>query len=106
MSIKIIFAFHAHFGLSERGVEYEFRVAGQNTVGYGQETVKYLLTPEGPPTGPPINVTYHFQTPEIVSVQWKPPPKERRNGQLTRYTVLFHKKQEAAIERNITLTKV
>ncbi|XP_059488383.1 tyrosine-protein phosphatase Lar-like [Neocloeon triangulifer] len=89
----------------ERGVEYEFRVAGQNTIGYGQETVKYLLTPEGPPTGPPVNVTFHFQTPDIVSIHWKPPPKERRNGQLTRYTMLFHKKQEAPIERNITMNK-
>lgn len=31
----------------ERGVEYEFRVAGMNHIGIGQETVKYLHTPEG-----------------------------------------------------------
>ena len=31
----------------EKGIEYEFRVAGVNTVGPGQETIKYYLTPEG-----------------------------------------------------------
>ena len=31
----------------EKGIEYEFRVAGVNNVGPGQETIKFYLTPEG-----------------------------------------------------------
>ena len=31
----------------EKGIEYEFRVAGVNMVGPGQESIKYYLTPEG-----------------------------------------------------------
>lgn len=44
----------------ERGVEYEFRVAGRNAIGVGQEAVKYYSTPEGAPDGPPTEVTYSF----------------------------------------------
>lgn len=91
----------------ERGVEYEFRVAGQNHIGIGQEAIKYLNTPEGPPTGPPANITYRFQTPDVVCVTWDPPTREHRNGQIIRYDVQFHKKNDHStiIERNITQNK-
>ncbi|KAF4522865.1 hypothetical protein B566_EDAN008185, partial [Ephemera danica] len=58
-------------------------------------------------TGAPVNVSFHFQTPDVVSVTWAPPSRERRNGQLTKYTVLFHKKSDtaSAVERNLTTTK-
>lgn len=91
----------------ERGVEYEFRVAGQNHIGIGQEAVKYLNTPEGPPTGPPTNVTYQFQTPDVVRISWAPPTREHRNGQIVKYDIQFHKKSDHSnvITRNITQTK-
>lgn len=91
----------------ERGVEYEFRVAGQNHIGFGQEAIKYLITPEGPPTGPPINMTYKFQTPDVVCVTWEPPRREERNGQIVRYDVQSGKKndQTTIVERNTTKTK-
>nr|CAD7398702.1 unnamed protein product [Timema poppensis] len=91
----------------ERGVEYEFRVAGENHIGFGQETIKYLATPEGPPSGPPTNISYHFQTPDVVSVTWTAPLREHRNGQITRYDVQFHKKADRTtiIDRNTTATK-
>ena len=38
---------HQEISGLEKGIEYEFRVAGVNTVGPGQETIKYYLTPEG-----------------------------------------------------------
>ncbi|XP_066151280.1 tyrosine-protein phosphatase Lar isoform X3 [Euwallacea fornicatus] len=92
----------------ERGVEYEFRVAGQNHIGYGQESIKYLHTPEGPPTGPPTNITYRFQTPDVVCVTWDPPKREHRNGQILKYDIEFHKKSDHnnALFRNVTKTKV
>jgi netrin-G3 ligand len=94
--------------IAERGVEYEFRVAGQNHIGFGQETIKYLLTPEGPPSGPPTNITHHFQTPDVVSVTWDVPLMEHRNGQITHYDIEFHKKVDhtTVTDRNTTQMKV
>lgn len=91
----------------ERGVEYEFRVAGSNHIGIGQETVKILQTPEGIPSGPPANISVRFQTPDIVCITWDPPTREHRNGQITRFDVQFHKKIDHGLgsERNMTLRK-
>ncbi|XP_055908700.1 tyrosine-protein phosphatase Lar isoform X6 [Eupeodes corollae] len=91
----------------ERGVEYEFRVAGSNHIGIGQETVKILQTPEGVPAGPPANISVRFQTPDIVCITWDPPTREHRNGQITRFDVLFHKKIDHGLgsERNMTVRK-
>ncbi|XP_044270213.1 tyrosine-protein phosphatase Lar isoform X1 [Tribolium madens] len=91
----------------ERGVEYEFRVAGQNHIGIGQEAIKYMHTPEGPPTGPPSNITHRFQTPDVVCVTWDPPAREHRNGQIIKYDIQFHKKSDHSniITRNVSTTK-
>ncbi|XP_049808964.1 tyrosine-protein phosphatase Lar [Schistocerca nitens] len=91
----------------EKGVEYEFRVAGQNKIGFGQETIKYMLTPEGPPSGPPSNISHHFQTPDVLCVTWGPPLREHRNGQIVRYDVQFHKKVDysTVIDRSTNTTK-
>ncbi|XP_053675759.1 tyrosine-protein phosphatase Lar [Anopheles nili] len=91
----------------ERGVEYEFRVAGMNHIGIGQEAVKLLQTPEGSPTGPPTNIAVRFQTPDVVCITWEPPTREHRNGQITRYDVQFHKKIDHGLgtERNTTVRK-
>lgn len=42
----------------QRGIEYEIRVAGRNHINYGQEAVKFYVTPEATPSGPPTNITY------------------------------------------------
>lgn len=42
----------------QRGIEYEIRVAGRNHINFGEEAVKYYITPEAPPSGPPTNITY------------------------------------------------
>ncbi|XP_038108964.1 tyrosine-protein phosphatase Lar isoform X4 [Culex quinquefasciatus] len=91
----------------ERGVEYEFRVAGMNHIGIGQEAVKYLQTPEGVPTGWPSDILVRFQTPDVVCITWEPPTREHRNGQITRYDVQFHKKIDHGLgtERNTTIRK-
>lgn len=92
----------------ERGVEYEFHISGQNQVGFGQEATEYFNTPEGPPTGPPINVSYEFQTPDVVCIVWDEPSRQHRNGLIVRYDVQFHKKidQSTITHRNTTLKKV
>ncbi|XP_076229924.1 tyrosine-protein phosphatase Lar isoform X6 [Nomia melanderi] len=93
--------------LEERGVDYEFRLAGQNEIGYGQETVRYWFSPEGEPTGPPTNLSYFFQTPDTVCVTWDMPIRQHRNGRIIGYDVQFNKKNDhsTTIDRNITKTR-
>ena len=90
----------------ELGIAYEFRVAAKNHIGYGQEAVQFYTTPEGLPSGPPINIATRFQTTDVVAVTWDPPVPEHRNGQILRYHVVFHRKMGDSIERNVTITKV
>ncbi|XP_020288958.1 tyrosine-protein phosphatase Lar isoform X7 [Pseudomyrmex gracilis] len=93
--------------LGEQGVEYEFRVAGKNDVGFGQETVRFWFSPEGEPTGPPTNLSYFFQTPDTVCVTWDKPLRQHRNGQIIGYDVQFNKKNDhsTTIDRNTTKTR-
>lgn len=35
------------FFFADRGTRYEFRLSGRNSLGWGQEFVTYLDTPEG-----------------------------------------------------------
>lgn len=88
----------------EKGLDYEFRLSGLNHVGVGQETVKYIHTPEGIPTGPPTNISYHFQTPDVVCIMWNPPIREDTNGRIINYVIEFRKKldQTSIIARNTT----
>jgi len=90
----------------ERGVEYEFRVAASNHVGYGQEALKYYTTPEGAPTGSPTNISHRFQTADVVAITWDPPLPEERNGQILKYHIIFHRKMGVSTERNVSVTKV
>ena len=58
----------------EKGISYEFRVAGMNEQGPGQEAIKIFETPEGVPTDSPKNITTRFQTPDVVEISYEPPP--------------------------------
>jgi len=93
--------------VGEQGVDYEFRVAGKNDIGFGQETVRYWFSPEGEPTGPPTNLSYFFQTPDTVCVTWDKPLRQHRNGQIIGYDVQFNKKNDhsTTIDRNTTKTR-
>jgi len=82
---------HQEISGLEKGIEYEFRVAGVNNVGPGQETIKYYLTPEGVPTDAPKNITWRFQTPDVVEIVYDAPPEHARNGQISKYEIQFWK---------------
>ncbi|XP_046401143.1 tyrosine-protein phosphatase Lar isoform X4 [Ischnura elegans] len=87
----------------ERGVDYEFRVSGENAVGRGQEAVTIVSTPEGAPSMPPSNITARFQTPDVASIRWDPPPRHACNGKLTFYGVQFHRHADhPGPDRNVT----
>ncbi|XP_043282785.1 tyrosine-protein phosphatase Lar isoform X3 [Venturia canescens] len=91
----------------ERGVYYEFRVAGENENGVGQESVHYWESPESEPSGPPTNLSYHFQTPDTVCVTWDQPLERHRNGKIILYDVQFHKKNDhsSSEDRSTNLTR-
>ncbi|XP_023318195.1 tyrosine-protein phosphatase Lar isoform X3 [Trichogramma pretiosum] len=93
--------------LEERGVDYEFRVAGRNAMGYGQEQVRNWFSQESAPSGAPINLNYNFQTPDTVCITWEPPPPKFRNGHIVSYNVQFHKKIDhtSEVTRNTTKTR-
>ncbi|XP_051170943.1 tyrosine-protein phosphatase Lar isoform X3 [Leptopilina boulardi] len=93
--------------LIERGVDYEFRVAGKNHIGFGQEAVQYWASPESEPSGPPTNLSFHFQTPDTVCVTWSEPLQQHKNGRITNYDVQFHKKNDHStiVDRNTTSTR-
>ncbi|GIX90947.1 tyrosine-protein phosphatase Lar [Caerostris darwini] len=59
----------------DRGTKYEFRLSGRNALGWGQEFVTYLDTPEGVPTAPPQNMSHNLQSP--TTVPWKSKAPER-----------------------------
>ena len=92
----------------ERGYTYEFRVSARNGQGYGVEGIEYIKAPDGPPEGPPHNITWTFQTPTTLAITWDPPPQERRNGRITGYHLQYHKLRDRTLqwEKNTTLTKV
>ena len=82
---------HQEISGLEKGIEYEFRVAGINRVGAGQEAIKAYLTPEGVPSDSPKNITTRFQTPDVIEISYDAPPEIARNGQVTMYDIQFWK---------------
>ncbi|KAG0721326.1 Tyrosine-protein phosphatase Lar [Chionoecetes opilio] len=75
----------------QRGIEYEIRVSGRNHISYGQEAIKYYVTPEAAPSGPPTNITYRYQTPGTIVFTWDLPKPIKRNGVVTMYELQFSK---------------
>ena len=82
MKLNLIFEISEFKRLIFSFTEYEFRVAGINNVGPGQEAIALYLTPEGMPTDSPKNITTRFQTPDVIEISYDPPPEDARNGQV------------------------
>ncbi|CAG0904487.1 unnamed protein product, partial [Darwinula stevensoni] len=92
----------------EKGFRYEFRLAARNDIGYGQEGFANITTPEGPPTGPPANISFHFLTLNIVVVTWDVPEASYCNGRIINYNFQLRKSLEDSLifERNISTPKL
>ncbi|XP_076346267.1 tyrosine-protein phosphatase Lar-like isoform X2 [Tachypleus tridentatus] len=89
------------------GAKYEFRLAGKNQIGWGQEAIDYVHTPEGRPTAPPQNISHHLQSPTTVVVTWSPPLRQYTNGKILQYQLQFHKASDQSREaKNTTLTRL
>ncbi|XP_037557275.1 tyrosine-protein phosphatase Lar-like isoform X4 [Dermacentor silvarum] len=91
-----------------RGARYEFRLSGRNLLGWGQEAITFVSTPEGEPTSPPQNVTFRLQSPTTVVFTWEPPSPLHRNGHITHYSVQFRRRSSdfSADDRNTSHTRV
>lgn len=91
-----------------RGARYEFRLSGRNLLGWGQEAITFVSTPEGEPTSPPQNVTFRLQSPTTVVFTWEPPIPVHRNGHITHYSVQFRRRSSdfSADDRNTSHTRV
>lgn len=91
----------------DRGTRYEFRLSSKNSVGWGQEAVYFVETPEGYPKQAPQNITYRLQSPTTVVINWESPKPIYRNGKISNYGVHFHKYSESfPTEQNTTQTKM
>ncbi|GFQ81296.1 tyrosine-protein phosphatase Lar [Trichonephila clavata] len=91
----------------DRGTKYEFRLSGRNALGWGQESIAHLDTPEGVPTAPPQNMSHNLQSPTTVVISWDPPVAQYRNGHIVYYGVQFHKALDVkAPEKNTTATRL
>ncbi|UXI17727.1 RING finger protein 11 [Sarcoptes scabiei] len=75
----------------ELGTRYEFRLSARNNIGWGQESITYLDTPEGPPSASPQNITDRLQSPTTVVFTWDPPPYQHQNGKIISYGIHFLK---------------
>ena len=89
-----------------KGSKYEFRLAGKNAIGWGQEAINLYETPEGIPKDSPQNLTYKLQSPTIVVINWDPPLTAFRNGKIIKYGYQFNKPGEPNGEMNTTQARI
>ncbi|XP_064477479.1 tyrosine-protein phosphatase Lar-like isoform X1 [Ornithodoros turicata] len=91
-----------------RGARYEFRLAGRNLLGWGQEAITFVSTPEGEPTLPPQNISFRLQSPTTAAFTWEAPPPLHQNGHITHYSVQFRRRASdfGAEDRNTSHTRI
>ena len=67
-----------------------FKVSVRNKGGWSSEESKWIQTPPGPPTGPPLNVKATAKTSSSILVTWDKPNSWMRNGPLGGYSVQYN----------------
>ena len=83
---------------------YELRLAARSQAGWGQEARLAVWTPEGPPSGPPLNVSARWQAAGVLAVTWMPPERPQRGGNVTHFTATVTKAGEPVAARNTSAT--
>nr|XP_029530392.1 receptor-type tyrosine-protein phosphatase S-like isoform X31 [Oncorhynchus nerka] len=73
-----------------KGASYTFRLSARNKVGFGEETVKEINTPEDVPSGFPQSIAAEGGTTTTIQVNWNPLLLAERNGIIVKYA-LQHK---------------
>ncbi|XP_029107826.1 receptor-type tyrosine-protein phosphatase delta isoform X6 [Scleropages formosus] len=72
-----------------KGASYVFRLAARNKVGFGEETVKEITTPEDLPNGFPQGIRAESTTATTIQVSWGPPLLAERNGNIVKYGLQY-----------------
>lgn len=72
-----------------KGANYVFRLSTRNKMGYGEEAVKEMTTPEDAPSGYPENVILEEATATSLQLAWKSVPLIEQNGKIVKYSVLY-----------------
>ncbi|XP_061627375.1 receptor-type tyrosine-protein phosphatase S-like isoform X12 [Phyllopteryx taeniolatus] len=72
-----------------KGANYVFRLSARNKMGYGEEGVKEVTTPEGSPTGYPENIISEEISANSLRLTWKSVPLIEQNGKIAKYSVLY-----------------
>ncbi|KAK7930022.1 hypothetical protein WMY93_006417 [Mugilogobius chulae] len=72
-----------------KGASYVFRLSSRNKMGYGDEAVKEVSTPEDAPSGYPENIISEEAAATSMRLAWKTVPLIEQNGKITKYSVLY-----------------
>ncbi|XP_013884065.1 receptor-type tyrosine-protein phosphatase delta isoform X14 [Austrofundulus limnaeus] len=72
-----------------KGANYVFRLSARNKMGYGEESVKEVTTPEDAPNGYPENIILEEATDTSLQLAWKSVPLIEQNGKIAKYSVLY-----------------
>uniref|UniRef100_A0A8C7ZM92 Receptor-type tyrosine-protein phosphatase delta n=1 Tax=Oryzias sinensis TaxID=183150 RepID=A0A8C7ZM92_9TELE len=73
----------------QKGAKYEFRLCSHNKMGYGEEAVKEVTTPEDAPSGYPENIILEDAYATSLHLAWKSVPLIEQNGKIVKYSVLY-----------------
>ncbi|XP_067286873.1 receptor-type tyrosine-protein phosphatase delta isoform X28 [Pseudorasbora parva] len=72
-----------------KGASYTFRLSARNKVGFGEETVKEITTPEDTPSGYPQGIIAESSTTTTMQVSWQPVTLAERNGAIIKYALQY-----------------
>ncbi|CDQ85588.1 unnamed protein product, partial [Oncorhynchus mykiss] len=72
-----------------KGASYTFRLSTRNKVGFGEETVKEISTPEDMPSGFPQSIVAEGGTTTTIQVSWNPLLLAERNGVIVKYALQY-----------------
>lgn len=72
-----------------KGARYVFRLSARNKMGYGEEAVKEVTTPEDAPSGFPLQIASEEVSATSLRLEWKSVPLIEQNGKITKYSVLY-----------------
>ncbi|CAL8331769.1 unnamed protein product [Merluccius merluccius] len=72
-----------------KGARYVFRLSARNKMGYGEEAVEEVTTPEDSPSGYPEGVVAQENTASSIQLAWKSVPLVEQNGRIVKYSVLY-----------------